>query len=144
MTGHAFQQLVEDDEIRAALAAIRAAVVAGGRLAFETRNPLDRAWERWPTDDSGETTDATGAVVRCDYRVEPPVKGGVVRSTSTLTSPAWDRPEVSRGALRILGPETLSTFVSEARLTIEERFDDWTRQPLTATSPEITTIARKP
>ncbi len=48
MTGHAFQEFVADDEIRAALAAIRAALVGGGRFAFETRNPLVRAWERWP------------------------------------------------------------------------------------------------
>ncbi len=42
LTGHAFQEFVEDDEVRAALAAIRAALVDGGRFAFETRNPLDQ------------------------------------------------------------------------------------------------------
>ena len=44
MTGHALQEFVADDGIRAALAAIRSALVDGGRFAFETRNPLDRAW----------------------------------------------------------------------------------------------------
>jgi len=39
MTGHAFQFLVEDDELRASLAAIRRALVDGGRFAFETRKP---------------------------------------------------------------------------------------------------------
>jgi ubiquinone/menaquinone biosynthesis C-methylase UbiE len=46
MTGHAFQELAGDNEIRAALAAIQRALVDGGRFAFEMRNPLDRAWER--------------------------------------------------------------------------------------------------
>src|SRR5438105_9396185 len=64
MTGHAFQELVADDEIRAALAAIRAALTDSGRFAFETRNPRDRAWERWATAYSGAVTDATGALVR--------------------------------------------------------------------------------
>ena len=142
MTGHAFQELVADDELRAALAAIRSALVDGGRFAFETRNPLDRAWERWATEYSGEVTDATGAIVRCDYRVETPVEGGIVRSVSTFTSPGWDQPEVSRGALRFLDAEALAAFLSEAGLAIEAQYGDWTRRPLTATSPEIITIAR--
>src|SRR5579863_9094154 len=56
MTGHAFQELVEDDEIRVALAAIRSSLADGGRFAFETRNPLVRAWERWPTEYTAEVT----------------------------------------------------------------------------------------
>lgn len=35
MTGHAFQEYVEDNEIRAALAAIRSALTDNGRFAFE-------------------------------------------------------------------------------------------------------------
>jgi SAM-dependent methyltransferase len=143
MTGHAFQEFVEDDEIRVALAAIRSALTDGGRFAFETRNPLDRAWERWATDYSGEVIDATGALVRCEYRVELPVAGSVVRSVSTFTSPGWDQPEVSRGALRFLDAVALAAFLADAGLAIEEQFGDWTGEPLTATSPEIITIARK-
>jgi len=143
MTGHAFQEFVEDDEIRAALAAIRSALVAGGRFAFETRNPLVRGWDRWATEYSAEVTDATGASVRCEYQVETPVVGGVVRSISTFTSARWDRPVESKGALRFLDADALSSFLAGACLTIEEQFGDWTRHPLTATSPEIITVARK-
>jgi SAM-dependent methyltransferase len=141
MTGHAFQEYVEDDEIRVALAAIRSALTDGGRFAFETRNPLDRAWERWPNQYSGEATNATGAVVRCVYQVQQPVVGGVVRTQSTFVSPAWDQPEVSRGALRFIDAATLSAFLIGAGLTIEEQFGNWNREPLTETSPEIITIA---
>jgi SAM-dependent methyltransferase len=143
MTGHAFQELVTDDEIRAALGAIRPALIDSGRFAFETRNPLARAWEQWPIRYSGEVTDATGAIVRCMYRVEEPVAGGVVRSVSTFTSAGWERPEVSRGALRFLDAAALSAFLTGAELVIEEQYGDWTRRPLTDTSPEIITIARR-
>src|SRR2546423_7346753 len=118
MTGHAFQEFVEDDEIRAALAAIRAALTDGGHFAFETRNPLVRAWEHWATEYTGEVTDASGAIAWCEYQVEMPVEGGVVRSTSTFTSPAWDHPEVSRGMLRFLDAEALSAFLFGAGLAI--------------------------
>lgn len=143
MTGHAFQEFVEDDDIRIALATIRSALTADGRFAFETRNPLDRAWERWATDYTGEVNDATGAMVQCEYRVELPVAGSVVRSISTFTSLGWAHPEVSRGALRFLDAETLSGFLSDAGLVIEEQFGDWTGKPRTETSPEIITIAHK-
>lgn len=143
MTGHAFQEFVEADEIRAALAAIRSALIDGGRFAFETRNPLVRAWERWATDYTAEVTDASGVMVRCEYQVETPVEGGVVRSISTYTSPGWDGPRVSRGTLRFLDADALSAFLAEAGLAIEEQFGDWTRRPRTDSSPEIITIARK-
>jgi SAM-dependent methyltransferase len=143
MTGHAFQELIEDDEIRAALAAIRVALIDGGRFAFETRNPLVQAWEHWATEYTAEVTDAGGAIVRCEYQVETPVEGGVVCGTSTFSSPGWDHPEVSRGMLRFLDAEALSAFLFGAGLAIEEQFGDWTRRPLTDTSPEIITIARK-
>ena len=143
MTGHAFQEFVEDAAIRAALAAIRAALADDGRFAFETRNPLDRAWERWSAAYSGEATAEDGATVRCAYRVETPVVGDVVRSVSTFTSPGWAAPEVSRGALRFLDREMLAAFLAEAGLAIAGQFGDWDRTPLVATSPEIITIARQ-
>lgn len=142
MTGHAFQELVDDDEIRVTLAAIRSALTDAGRFAFETRNPLDRAWERWPERYSGETIDPTGAVVRCEYQVESPVVGNVVYTTSTYTSSAWDHPEVSHGALRFMDTTTLATFLTQAGLQIEHQFGDWARGPCTDTTPEIITIAQ--
>lgn len=143
MTGHAFQELIADDEIRAALAAIRAALTDTGRFAFETRNPLDRAWERWPTQYSGEVVDPAGAPVRCDYRVEQPMTGDVVRSLNIYSSPAWEHPEVSRGTLRFIDPATLAAFLAEAGLVVAEQFGDWDRSPLTPASPEVITIARR-
>jgi hypothetical protein len=143
MTGHAFQELIEDAEIRAALAAIRAALVDGGRFAFETRNPLDRAWERWPVQYSAETTDADSNPVSCVYQVEVSANERVVTSTSTYTSPAWDRPEVSRGSLRFVDAETLAVFLTEAGFVIEEQFGDWNQSPLAHISPEIITVVRR-
>lgn len=143
MTGHAFQQLITDEEIRAALATLRSALTEGGRFAFETRNPLDRAWERWPVQYSGEALDVHGNTVRRDHQVETPDERGVVRFTATFTGPNWGRPRVSKGRLRFLDPDTLSSFLSAAGLEIEEQFGDWTREPLTDTSPEIITMVRR-
>ncbi|WP_327249054.1 class I SAM-dependent methyltransferase [Streptomyces sp. NBC_01320] len=57
MTGHAFQQLLSDDELRLALTAIAAALTDEGSFVFETRNPLVREWEDWHVRYSGEVVD---------------------------------------------------------------------------------------
>jgi ubiquinone/menaquinone biosynthesis C-methylase UbiE len=143
MTGHAFQVLVEDRDLRAALAAIRSALTGDGRFAFETRNPLAREWERWTPNNADEVTDAIGAVVRMARKVETPVNGNSISFTHTFTSPGWDRPQVSRSTLRFLDADSLSSFLSEAGLRIDEQFGDWDRQPLTETSLEIITFAKR-
>ena len=142
MTGHAFQVLVEDDQLRMSLAAIRSALTLGGRFVFETRNPLARGWERWTPDYAVEFVHA-GNVVRMAHQVEMPVVGEVVSFTTTYSSPGWDRRQLSRSTLRSLDVDSLSSFLAEAGLAIAEQFGDWNRQSLEETSPEIITIARR-
>ena len=143
MTGHAFQVLLTDDQLRASLAAVRAALSANGRFAFETRNPLARAWEAWTPENVVEVVTPAGEVVRVSHEVETPVHGNLVQFTTTFTSPSWDQPRLSRSALRFLDTESLAAFLSAAGLVVEQQFGDWDRQPLTDTSPEIITIARR-
>jgi ubiquinone/menaquinone biosynthesis C-methylase UbiE len=143
MTGHAFQVFLTDDQLRDALAAIRSALAPNGRFAFETRNPLARAWESWTPDRAVEVVTPAGEVVRHTREVETPVEGEIVRFTSIYTSPAWSRPQLSHSALRFLSQDALSSFLAGAGLAIEEQFGDWDRGPLTASSQEIVTIARR-
>ena len=142
MTGHAFQVLVEDDQLRTSLAAIQSALTEDGLFVFETRNPSARGWEAWIPDNAVEITH-DGSVVRMAHQVETPVVGDVVSFTATYTSPSWDGPLVSRSTLRFLDVDSLSAFLSGAGLVVEEQFGDWDRQPLTDTSPEIITVARR-
>ena len=142
MTGHAFQVLLEDDQLRESLAAIRSALTEDGRFVFETRNPLAREWERWTPDNAVEVVH-DGREVRMAHQVETPVTGDRVSFTVTFTSPGWDRPQTSRSTLRFLGADSLSSFLSGAGLAIEEQFGDWDRRELTDTSPEIITVAHR-
>jgi SAM-dependent methyltransferase len=142
MTGHAIQVIMADDEIHACLAAIRSALTEHGRFAFETRNPLVRAWETWMPDAVVEVVDSAGAVVRKWHEIET-VDGDVVTYTTTFTNPSWDRPQILHGRQRFLDLDSLSSFLAAAGLAIGEQFGDWDRQPLTDTSPEIITIAKR-
>jgi SAM-dependent methyltransferase len=141
MTGHAFQVLVDDDRLRASLAAIRSALTPDGRFAFETRNPAARAWERWVPENEVELTDPRGDLLRSRYEVETPVADGLVTFTHTLTGPRWEQPQTSRSTLRFLGAKALSAFLAEAGMAVVEQYGDWDGTPLTGGSPEIITVA---
>jgi len=142
MTGHAFQVLTGDDEVRQALAAVRTALTPAGRFAFETRNPLARDWEEWIPENGVEVTDGSGAVVRQEHQVDLPVRGDLVSFTTTYSSPAWQRPQLSHSQLRFLGADALTAFLAGAGLEIAEQYGDWDRSALAPDGPEIITIAK--
>lgn len=139
MVSHAFQCLVGDDELHASLIAVRAALVPGGRFAFETRNPAARAWEQWPADVS-EVRDPAGRELRVGYRVES-VVGDVVTFSEVTGDPAGTVLRVDRASLRFLDEPTLDAALAAAGFAVEARYGDWRRGPVTDTSPEIVTIA---
>lgn len=143
MTGHAFQVLVTDEEIRAVLGAIRTALKERGIFAFDTRNPAARAWEHWTAQNAVEFLDEEGEKVRLALEVETPFDGRTVTFTETFSSRAWERPRVSRSTLRFLDAQALAASLDAAGFTIEVRFGDFGHQPLAAASPEIITIAHR-
>jgi SAM-dependent methyltransferase len=143
MTGHAFQVLVEDDELHRSLAAIRSALTGEGRFVFETRNRLARAWDDWTPENAVEFADAEGVEVRMIRRVTATADDHLVSFTHTFTSPRWNQPHVSASTLRFFDAESLLRYLVDAGLVVEEQFGDWNRTPMTPTSPEIITIARR-
>jgi SAM-dependent methyltransferase len=142
MTGHAFQALLEDDAIGAALAAAARALRPEGLFAFETRNPEAREWERWVPGNVTEATTAEGAVVRMERAVES-IDGDLVRFGHTFTSTAWAGARHSTSTLRFLDRQRLGAFLAAAGFVVEEQFGDWDGSPYEASAPELITIARR-
>ncbi|MFC0007698.1 class I SAM-dependent methyltransferase [Micromonospora siamensis] len=140
MTGHAFQVLLTDDDVRAGLAAVRRVLAPGGRFAFETRNPAVRPWDSWTPANGVRITGPDGAPVDVAHRVDR-LDGPVVTFTTSFTAPAWPAPRTSRSSLRFLDAPALDGFLAEAGLVVRRRHGDWDGSPLTATSPEIITVA---
>ncbi|MEU0007577.1 methyltransferase domain-containing protein [Streptomyces sp. NPDC006314] len=144
MTGHAFQALVRDEEIRVCLRAVRAALGDAGRFVFETRNPGARAWERWTPERVYEVTGPDGTAVRVWHEVRGDgLDRGLVRFTENFEGDGWTAPRVSHSVLRFLDAETLEGFLTEAGLAVVEQYGDWGRGPLTPAGPEIITVARR-
>lgn len=141
MTGHAFQALVDDDDIRALFEGVRRRLAPGAMFAFETRNPGARTWERWVPENAVEVN-APGGVLRMEHHVTLPVNGETVHFQTRYTGPAWEGSLYSESTLRFLPFEKLNRMLGEAGFVIEAQYGDWDRSPVGPSSPEIITLAR--
>jgi SAM-dependent methyltransferase len=141
MTGHAFQCLVTDDELRTSLVAIRQSLVDGGRFVFETRNPAVHEWEEWPGN-AIEVIDPLGRAMRVTYEVEG-IDGDVVTLAETTSDAGGTVLRVDRGRLRFLDRDVLTRFLVEAGFGIDAQYGGWIGETLEQTSREIVTFARR-
>jgi SAM-dependent methyltransferase len=141
MAGHAFQMLISDNDVRDSLAAIRRALVSGGRFAFETRNPIARAWEQWNPDNATDVVDPSGRHVRIWHEVEE-VRGDVVTLTETTADADGTPLRLDRASLRFLDITALQKFLGETGFLVDAQYGGWSEEPFRTTSPEIVTIAR--
>lgn len=145
MVSHAFQCLIDDAEVHASLVAIRSSLRDGGRFAFETRHPQARAWEAWNPSNATEVVDAAGRTLRVTHRVES-VVGDVVTLRETTSDAQGGAVRVvreDRSRLRFLDVPVLGEFLAGAGFAIEAQYGDWQRGPVTGTSREIVTVARR-
>ena len=141
MTGHAFQTLVTDADLRAALAGVRRALARHGRFAFETRNPRARAWEGWHSAYHREIMDGDGATVSVATDIVRPFDGRLVSFTHTFTGSGLAKPLVSESTLRFMEADELVSCLTEAGFVVQELYGDWDRRPFTDADPEIIVTA---
>lgn len=142
MMSNAFQCLVTDDDVRASLAAIRRALVDGGRFVFDTRNPVARAWEQWQPGNPTDVVDPVGRAVRVANEVVA-VDGDVVTVTETISDRKGTVLRVDRADLRFLGADAVHALLTEAGLVVDDQHGGWRCEPFSASSPLILTFARR-
>jgi SAM-dependent methyltransferase len=141
MTGHAFQELLTDDDVRRVFSNVRRHLEPGGRFAFETRNPTAKAWERWVPEHSRRRVEASnGAIVEVEHQLERTIKPDLAQFTSTCRF-AGGETLVSRSTLRFIDPDRLRTLLEDVGIRIDGWFGDWDRTPVTASSPEVIVVA---
>jgi SAM-dependent methyltransferase len=129
MTGHAFQCLLNDEDALAVLETMRLHLAAGGRVAFETRNPRVDWAREWATKEplvhvvygeevveTLEVTDKEGEFVSFTTRYQFPQK----RLTTSST-------------LRFLSREHLEELIGHSGLSVREVFGDWDASPFDGT-----------
>ena len=127
MTSHVAQYLVGDDEWRTALSALRRAVVPGGRLVFDSRDPAYRSWATWSPVESRHAVplpDGGDVLVWSEATETDP---GVVEVTRHYEFP--DRATSSSVIMRFRTEAELRASLAETGWAVDFVFGGWQRQP---------------
>ena len=140
MSGHVAQFFVEEDELAAALAALHRALRPGGHLAFESRDPRAREWERWTATARRTYHDPAAGSVEVWAEVSD-VRDGVVTYDNHYAFAATGEEVVSPTRLRFRTVEELTASLADAGFAVEQLFGDWDRRPPGPATGELIVVA---
>lgn len=140
MTGHVFQLLLGDGDVRAALGNLRRHLAPGGRIAFETRNPQAREWQYWSPQETRRRVDTAAGPADVHYDISE-VTGDLVTYETCVRFPGGEQV-IMPDTLRFMDQAELAGFLTEAGLTNVTWYGDWDRSPASPASPEIIAVAR--
>ena len=140
MTGHVAQFFLTDESWHTALTALRDALRPGGWLAFESRNPEAREWERWTREARLSADDPTAG--RIDTWLEfQAMHDGIVSYANHYVFARSGEEIVTRNQLRFRSVEELTRSLAEAGFAVERVYGDWDRRPAGPTTRELIVVA---
>jgi ubiquinone/menaquinone biosynthesis C-methylase UbiE len=122
MTSHVAQVFVDDASWRETLRHLAAALVPGGRLAFDARDPAARAWEGW----AGATSTGEGTVSFTSENELP--DGSVLAVESTL---------------RFRTEPELRDSLESAGFAVDAVYGGWSREPVGDGDGELIVVASR-
>lgn len=141
MTSHVAQVFIADSEWASVLTDVRRALVHGGRLAFDARDPRARAWERWtPAHSRREVNLGSAGIVEIWTEVTS-VGDETVRFTHHYRFGSGDELR-SDSTLRFRSEERLRESLTDVGFTIENIYGGWKRQPIGSDDGELLVVAR--
>ena len=140
MTSHVAQFFVTAQSWRRTLTDLRRALVPGGRLTFDSRDPRARKWEDWnPVDSRREIMLPEGTVVTAWTEVTA-LKDRVVDFTIHYLMPSGDEL-TSEGTLAFRTEDEVRSSLDAAGFTIEHIYGGWNREPIGAPDGEFLVLA---
>jgi len=140
MTGHVFQLLLSDGDVRAALGNLRRHLAPGGRLAFETRNPGVREWQYWSPGETRRQVETGAGPAQVHYDISS-VTGPLVTYETCIQFPGEEQVTVP-DTLRFMDQAEVAGYLAGAGLTDVTWYGDWDQSPAGPASPEIIAVAR--
>jgi SAM-dependent methyltransferase len=142
MTGNVAQVFLEEAEWEITLHALYATLGPGGYLAFESRNPLVRAWETWNREDTFEQIDTPFGLMECWLELID-VGNGRVRFAGHNVFKATGEKVIASSELRFRHKAELINSLIDAGFTIEQVYGNWSHEPFTETSRLMVFVARR-
>ena len=142
MSGHVAQFLVTDEEWATALAALARALRPGGRLAFESRDPRAREWERWTPAERRTYEDPVAGRIEVWAEVTS-VGGDVVAYENHYAFAATGEEVVSPTRLRFRTLAELERSLGDAGFTVERVLGHWDGRPPGPDTGELIVVAAR-
>ena len=119
----------------------RPALVTGGRLVLDTRDPDARGWQRWnPADSLHQVTLPDGSSVDTWVEVTAAVDGAVSSAIHYLF-PSGEAL-LSTATLRFRTEPELRLSLGAAGFDIEHIYGGWNREPVGSADGEFVVVAR--
>ena len=141
MTAHVFQVFLDDAQTLSALSNIHRHMAAGGKLVFESRNPLVREWESWTRDETRETRQIDGiGAVEVYYQVTK-VEGEHVTFDAVFTLLETGEKRISQSTLRFPSHAQIVQMLEQAGFQQIEMLGWWDGSAFEADSKEIIVTA---
>ncbi|SCG57129.1 class I SAM-dependent methyltransferase [Micromonospora inositola] len=142
LTSHVAQEIRAEDGWRRTLADLRRALVPGGRLVFDSRDPAARRWERWTPHDSRRRVALPDGTAVEAWTELTEVRDGLVSFVHHYLLPDGDELR-SPGTLRFRTEAELRADLATAHFTVERIHGGWGREPVGASDDgELVVIAR--
>ena len=144
MTGHAFQVLLTDEGVLAALTCVGDHVEPErGRFVIETRNPAARAWEQWTAREPEMVTVRGGPPVFVSWTVDGLDEPDLVRFHATFECVGCAQSMRSDSTLRFIDSDRLGEHLTTTGFAVEQWLGDWAGESVDDRSPEIVVVARR-
>lgn len=143
MTGHVFQVFLSDAETLAVLKNIHSHLKPGGRLAFDSRNPLARAFDGWTAEKTYRRIEPGGSAAVGVHHQLLAVEGERVTFETVFDFIDAGLRETSRSTLRFASQDTIATLLTQAGFEGIDWIGDWDGSALTPKSCEIIVVTHK-
>ncbi|WP_458107949.1 methyltransferase domain-containing protein [Arthrobacter sp. R3-55] len=143
MTAHVAQAINDDDVWSRTLADVHRALVPGGSLAFDSRDPAARAWEHWtPAETRRRHTLPDGSMVDAWAESTVELDGRVALTEHRVFNGGVPESEISVLAFRT--EDQLRQDLATAGFTIDHIYGGWSGEDVGAGEGELIVIAHKP
>lgn len=143
MTNHVAQFITDDEAWLALLRDLHGALIPGGRLAFDSRDPVARGWEKWNPSDSRKQMELTDGGELVIWTEVTEVLGELVNFTHHYVFSSTEDELLSQMTLRFRPERTLRTSLEAAGFEVEAIYGGWQRESVGKGNGEFIVIARR-
>ncbi len=142
MTGHVFQVFLDEDQVLAVFSSVRRHLEDGGRLVFESRNPLARAWERWTPEQSFRSIEHPTMGTLETWHEAVDVRAGQVSFRTYTRIGGQNKLIISPSTLAFRDQTEIERLLHETGFADVSLLGGWDGRPFSAESSEIIAVAR--